>query len=70
MNIRCGRIEDIIVYGDFMAAEPLTGLCEALRGLPRERQAVSDVLARFPIPVLFGGIHREEIQSLIMGDGS
>ena len=70
MNIRCGRIEDIIFYGDFMAAEPLTGLCEALRGLPRERQAVSDVLARFPIPVLFGGIHREEIQSLIMGDGS
>ncbi len=70
MNIRCGRIEDIIFYGDFMAAEPLTGLCEALRGLPRERQAVSDVLARFPIPALFGGIHREEIQSLIMGDGS
>ena len=70
MDIRQGRIEEIVFYGDFMATAPLSGLCRALRGTRLEEPALSAVLARFPIPALFGGISREEILSLMLDENA
>lgn len=67
MNVHAGRIEDIMFYGDFMATEPLTAFREALLGTPVERQAVSDVISRFDLRAIFGGIREEEVLELISG---
>ena len=69
MDVRHGLIQDIVFFGDFMATAPLTGLCEELRGTRLEERAVSEVLARFPLPALFGGIREEELLALML-DGA
>lgn len=56
-----GRITGAAFYGDFLAVSPLDGLTAALAGCPFRREAVGEVLDRFPLPELFGGIRREEI---------
>ena len=70
MDIRQGRIEEIVFYGDFMATAPLSGLCRALRGTRLEEPALSAVLARFSVPALFGGISREEILALMLDENA
>ena len=70
MDIRQGLIEDIVFFGDFMATAPLTGLCEALRGARRDAREISDILGRYPVSSLFGGIRKEEILALIMDEGA
>ena len=70
MNIREGRIGELVFYGDFMATAPLTGLCEALQGTRLNAQDLTAVLARFPVSSLFGGIREEEILALIMDEGA
>ena len=70
MDIRQGRIEDIVFFGDFMATAPLTELCEALRGVRRGARELAPVLARFPVSSLFGGIREEEILALILDEGA
>lgn len=69
MDLRQGRIGEIAFFGDFMATAPLDGLCEALRGTRLEEREISAVLARFPLPALFGGIREEELLSLML-DGA
>lgn len=56
-----GCITNVVFYGDFLAMSPLSGLTAALRGCPFRREAVAEVLDRFPLQALFGGIRREEI---------
>ncbi len=62
-----GRIRDIAFYGDYMAVMPNEALCEALRGTPMEREALTAALSAFDLPALFGGIGAEEITDTILG---
>ena len=68
MNIHDGRIEDIVFYGDFLSLTSPAPLAEALRGVRPERGEAERVLDAFDIPLLFGGITKEEILSLISGE--
>ena len=70
MNIHAGRIEDISFYGDFMATAPLDSLTDALRGARRDAESLTEVLDRFDLPALFGGIRKEEILSLLLDEES
>jgi lipoate-protein ligase A len=65
-----GRIESILIHGDFMARASLHPLIEALTGRRLERGEIAGVLAAFPIEEMFGGITREEILEVIIGDYS
>ena len=69
MDIRHGRIEDVVFFGDFMATAPLTGLCETLRGTRCEAKAISEVLARFSVSSLFGEISEQDILDLMLNEG-
>ena len=68
MNLHTGRIEDISFFGDFMATAPLDGLIEALRGVRLDAESLAEVLDRFDLPSLFGGIRKDEILSLLLDE--
>ena len=68
MNIHAGRIEDVSFFGDFMATAPLDGLEAALHGVRRDAESLAEVLDRFNLLSLFGGIRKEEILSLLLDE--
>ena len=70
MNLHTGRIEDISFFGDFMATAPLDGLTGALRGVRRDAESLTEILDRFDLPSLFGGIRKDEILSLLLNEDS
>ena len=70
MNLHTGRIEDVSFFGDFMATAPLDGLTEALRGVRLDAESLAEVLDRFDLPSLFGGIRKEEVLSLLLNEDS
>ena len=61
VQVKEGRITGIVFYGDFLAVAPLDGLTAALEGCAFRREAVEEVLDRFSLGELFGGIAKEEI---------
>ena len=61
LQVKAGRITGIVFYGDFLAVAPLDGLMAALEGCEFRREAVAEVLDRFPLGELFGGFAKEEI---------
>ena len=69
MDVQQGVIADAAIYGDFMATASLDALSEALRGVRPERSELEAVLSRFDGASLFGGITREEVVSLMTGEG-
>ena len=68
MDLHAGRIEDISFFGDFMATAPLDGLTEALRGVRLDAESLTEVLDRFDLPSLFGGIRKEEVLFLLLDE--
>ena len=68
MNLHAGRIEEVTFFGDFMATAPLDGLTGALRGVRRETESLTEVLDRFDLSSLFGGIRKEEVLSLLLDE--
>ena len=68
MNLHAGRIEEVTFFGDFMATAPLDGLTDALRGVRRDAESLAEVLDRFDLPSLFGGIRKEEILFLLLDE--
>ena len=68
MNLHAGRIEEVTFFGDFMATAPLDGLTGALRGIRRDAESLTEVLDRFDLPSLFGGIRKEEVLSLLLDE--
>ncbi len=62
-----GRIDDLVFFGDYMATVPDTALTEALRGVRPERDALAQVLARFDLAPMFGGIQADDILDTILG---
>lgn len=61
VQVKEGRITGIVFYGDFLSLSPLDGLTAALEGCEFRREAVAEVLDRFPPGALFGGITRDEV---------
>lgn len=61
VQVKEGRITGIVFYGDFLSLSPLDGLTAALEGCEFRREAVAEVLDRFPLGELFGGITRDEV---------
>ena len=70
MNIHTGRIDEIVFFGDFMATVPLDSLIRALRGVRRDAESLTEVLDRFDLSSLFGGIRKEEVLSLLLDEES
>lgn len=66
MDIHRGIIRQIRFYGDFMSTSSLDGLTQELAGIPRQREALLEVLSRHDIPALFGSITAEEILETIL----
>ena len=66
MNVHRGILREIRFYGDFMRTAPLDDLTEALRGVPRKRKALEEVLSHYDIPALFGTITEEEVLRSIL----
>lgn len=60
-EVRQGKIQDIVFYGDFLSLRPLDDLLAALKGCEFRKDAVAQVLDRFPLQECFGGITRDEI---------
>ena len=70
MDLHAGRIEEIFFFGDFMATAPLDTLTDALRGVRRDTESLTEVLDRFDLSSLFGGIRKEEVLSLLLNEDS
>ena len=68
MDLHAGRIEEISFFGDFMATAPLDTLTDALRGVRRDTESLTEVLDRFDLSSLFGGIRKEEVLSLLLDE--
>ena len=68
MDIHAGRIKDVSFFGDFMATAPLGALTEAMRGVCLDAESLTEVLDRFDLPSLFGGIRKEEVLSLLLDE--
>ena len=64
-NVEQGVIREIRFTGDFLAISEVAPLEQALQGVKFERQDVADVLKRFPLHEMFGGITEEEILQLL-----
>lgn len=64
-----GHIADIVFYGDFLAISPLGELTAALKDCLFRREDVAEVLDRFPMGELFGGITRDEVLDTIFYAG-
>ena len=69
MNVHRGAITDIVFYGDFMATASQTALTESLRGVKTERSALDAALSRFELAPVFGGITKDEVLGLMLGEG-
>lgn len=61
VQVREGRITGVVFYGDFLSLSPLDGLTAALEGCEFRREAVAEVLDRFALGELFGGITGDEV---------
>ena len=69
MNVHRGAITDIVFYGDFMATASQTALTGALHGVKTERSALDAALSRFELAPVFGGITKDEVLGLMLGEG-
>lgn len=64
LEIEKGRIKEAKIYGDFFGMRDVSEIEAMLRGVPYDKQAVADVLARIDIEPFFGKWSREELLSL------
>lgn len=64
LEIERGRIKEAKIYGDFFGMRDVSEIEAMLRGVPYDKQAVADVLARIDIEPFFGKWEREELLSL------
>ena len=66
MNVHRSRIEDLVFYGDFMAAVSQESVVEALRGAALKYEELDGILSSLPLPQVFGTITKDEILSLLL----
>lgn len=61
LSVEEGRIARVSFWGDFLSRCALDPLTAELAGTPFRREAVAEVLERYPLEDYFGGITRDEI---------
>lgn len=66
LSIENGTIHSIQILGDFLALTPVEPLENALLGCLYREDAIADVLNRFPLETMLGGITREEFLKTIL----
>jgi len=65
VDIEAGKVNDLIFFGDYMATTDDGLLLEALRGQAFRRDVFAEILDRFDLSAIFGGIGKVEILSLL-----
>ncbi|BDF06014.1 lipoate--protein ligase [[Clostridium] hylemonae] len=65
MNVREGRIEECLMYGDFMALRPASEVAGRLTGCRYRYEEVLEVLQEFRIRDYFGTIEANEVAACI-----
>ncbi len=64
-SVEKGMITNIVFYGDFLATRSLELVTQALYGCPFREEEVGNILDRFDLQSLFGGISKTEILELM-----
>ncbi|KMZ54085.1 lipoate--protein ligase [Dorea sp. D27] len=65
MNVREGRIEECLMYGDFMALRPASEVADRLTGCRYRYEEVLELLRQFRIRDYFGTIGADEVAACI-----
>lgn len=65
MRVDHGRIEECLMYGDFMALRPASDVAQRLTGCRYHYTEVLNILAEFKISEYFGSIGAEEVSACI-----
>ena len=60
LDVADGCIGDIRILGDFLALTPVEPLADALKGCPYREEAVAEVLDKFCLQDILGGIEKTE----------
>jgi lipoate-protein ligase A len=60
LDVADGCIGDIRILGDFLALTPVDPLADALKGCPYREDAVAEVLDKFCLQDILGGIEKTE----------
>lgn len=66
LSIDHGKIQDIRIFGDFMALTSCEELEQALIGCPYQKDAITDTIAHIPLQECLGGITKEEFLQTIV----
>jgi lipoate-protein ligase A len=69
VHVEEGKIADIAFYGDFMAMGSLLPLAEELKGCRFIREDMREILSRFSLKEMFGGITADEILDTVFYAG-
>ncbi len=68
LNVRCGRIEKIKIFGDYFGIRSISELEDLLVGKQYRTDAVKHALAGFALDDYISGMTAEELTDLIMQD--
>ena len=66
LTVKSGNIDDLQIFGDFLALTPMDDLIHALTGCPYRSDAISAALDTVSIPNCLGSITKEEFLSTIL----
>ena len=69
MNVHHGEISEIAFFGDYMATASQESLVNALRNVKLSCDELDAVFSSYDISSIFGGITKQEILSLMLGEG-
>ncbi len=65
LTVKKGIVEDIAIYGDFLALRPMDATIEILKGLPFKKEEFEKALWETDFEEIFGGIRKEELLETI-----
>ena len=68
MTVSGGKIDDLRIYGDFLALESITPLEEALSGCTFQKEALTQALESVCLNRYIGTITKDELIQTILGD--
>jgi len=68
LEIKENRIENIAIYGDFLATEEITPLLQRLKGMPYNKKQVHEIISDLAIQRYLGGISPEEFLMVCFPD--
>ena len=66
LDIKNGKIENINIYGDFLAKKPIDPIINKLKNIPYKKEAIFNILSQFNLEEYFGSINSDEIIETIL----